>query len=55
MKYRATKKFDELGTECSYHGLKPEDYHLLKSGKTITDAPEKLIEGGYLMELKHGS
>jgi len=53
MKYKATKKFDELGRENHHQNLDRPVFDALKSGKSVEcDPPKKLIEGGYLVAVK---
>lgn len=53
MKYVATKKFNELGSENNHQGLERDDYHALKDGNAVECTPPKrLIEGKYLEAVK---
>lgn len=52
----ATKKFKDIGSDNSFSGLHPDDYHDLKAGRKIQRKPPKeLIKGGFVEEVKNGN
>jgi len=53
MKYKATKKFNELGRERNHQGLDRPVFDALKDGKTVEcKPPQRLIDDGYLEVVK---
>ena len=54
MKYKATDKFKQLGTENSYQQLHTDDYNALKAGKAVElkTPPPHLIKGKYIERAK---
>ena len=54
MKYKATKKFLELGIENSYQGLITNEYFDLRAGAEVElrKVPKHLLEGKYIEEVK---
>ena len=50
MKYKATKKFLELGIENSYQGLITNEYFDLRAGAEVElrEVPKHLLEGKYI-------
>ena len=56
MKYKATKKFKELGIERNYHRLEVEQFHALKRDEavevTLNNRNQYLIDDDYIEEVK---
>lgn len=54
MKYKATKKFQELGIENSYQGLNTDDYFALRNGKIVelNQVPNHLLDGKYIEQIR---
>ena len=56
MKYKALKKFNELGIENSYQGLETEVYFALQRGEVVDvkGMPAFLIDNNYVKEITEG-